>query len=481
MPFQSFLNRLRPAPKHRVAIIGLDCAAPELVFERLADELPNLTALRQRGLYGPLESVTPAITVPAWSCMMSGKDPGTLGVYGFRNRKDHTYTGLTVANADSIHEPRLWDILSLHDKRSVVLSVPQCYPPRPINGDMVGCFLTPDIDRDLTWPPDLKQELVKWVGEYMPDVKGFRTDDKAWLLEQIREMTRRRFEVARKLIERHSFDFFIMVEIGVDRIHHGFWKDMDATHRKHDPNSPFKDSIRQYYHLIDREIGTLLERFDKDTVIFVVSDHGAQKMEGGICFNEWLIREGYLVLIEPPDTSNGPVTFDKLKVDWDKTRAWGDGGYYGRLFINLRGREPQGIVAPEDYEALRDELTRKLEALGDEHGQPIGTRCFKPEAIYQQVNGIAPDLLVYFGNLAWRSIGTVGWNALHVFDNDTGPDDANHAQMGMLIYFDPRHDYGGQRLEGLHLQQIAPTVLNLLGLPMPGDMQKPAIREITHL
>ncbi|MEP6986053.1 MAG: alkaline phosphatase family protein, partial [Chloroflexota bacterium] len=118
--FQNLFKRNLPK-KRRVAIIGLDCAAPELVFERWADELPNLSKLRQHGLYGELESVTPAITVPAWSCMMSSKDPGSLGVYGFRNRKDHSYNGMVVANSDAIHEPRLWDILSKTDKQSIVL------------------------------------------------------------------------------------------------------------------------------------------------------------------------------------------------------------------------------------------------------------------------------------------------------------------------------------------------------------------------
>ena len=128
--FQNLFKRLRPQ-KRRVAIIGLDCAAPELIFERWANELPNLSALRKQGLYGNLESVIPAITVPAWSCMMSSKDPGTLGVYGFRNRTDHNYNGMTVANSDAIHEPRLWDILSKNDKQSIVLGVPGTYPPSP--------------------------------------------------------------------------------------------------------------------------------------------------------------------------------------------------------------------------------------------------------------------------------------------------------------------------------------------------------------
>ena len=478
--FKNLFKRTQPQ-KRRVAIIGLDCAAPELVFERWADELPNLSKLRQHGLYGELESVIPAITVPAWSCMVSSKDPGSLGVYGFRNRKDHSYNSMTVANSDAIHEPRLWDILSKTDKQSIVLGVPGTYPPSPINGSMVSCFLTPPTDVDYTYPASLKQDITNWVGEYMVDVKGFRTENKKWLLDQLHQMTVKRFEVARQLLTSRPWDFFMMVEIGVDRMHHAFWKDMDETHIHHDANTPFKDAIREYYHVIDREIGTLLPLLDEDTSVFVVSDHGAKKMDGGICINEWLIREGYLVLSEPPNISQGPVKFEDLKVDWSKTRAWGDGGYYGRLFINLKDREPQGIVEPENFNALRTELIQKLEMLGDENGQPIGTRCFTPEALYENSRGVPPDVLIYFGDLAWRSIGTVGWNSIHVFENDTGPDDANHAQQGMFIYNDPRHDFGGRRLMGLHLMQIAPTVLQLFGLPVPFDMQKPPIEAVTSV
>jgi predicted AlkP superfamily phosphohydrolase/phosphomutase len=454
----------------RVAVIGLDCADPALVFDRWAGELPNLDALRRRGAWGALESVTPAITVPAWSCMTSGKDPGTLGVYGFRNRRDHSYDGLTVANAEQMREPRLWDILSGHGKDVIVLGVPQTFPVRPVRGALVACFLTPSIDHQYTHPPGLKQEIANWVGEYMVDVKGFRTDDKVWLLDQIYRMTERRFEVARRLLDSRPWDFFMMVEIGVDRMHHGFWKDMDPEHRHHDPASPHRDAIRDYYRYVDREIGTLLERFDDDTAVLVVSDHGARRLDGGVCLNEWLVREGYLVL-SGQSTPGVPRRIEDIGVDWSRTRAWGDGGYYGRVFLNVRGREPNGIVEPANYESLRSELADRLAAIGDEHGRPTGTRCFRPQSIYQEVRGVAPDLLVYFGDLGWRSIGTVGWDRIHVFENDTGPDEANHAQYGVFLFHDPRRDLGGHHFQGLRLLQIAPTVLSLMGLPIPPDMQ----------
>lgn len=472
------MRLFRRPRRQRVAIIGLDCAAPELVFERFADHLPNITALRRQGVYGRLESVTPAITVPAWSCMMSGKDPGALGIYGFRNRKDYSYNGLSLVNSEAVREARLWDILSHYGRRSIVLGVPGTYPPSPINGDMVSCFLTPSSDEQHTYPADLRHEIRRWVGDYPFDVKNFRTHDKVWLLDQLRAMTRKHFEVARRLIMRHEFDLFAMVEIGLDRMHHGFWRYMDETHRFYEPDSSFQNAILDYYILLDSEVGSLLSLFDRNTHVLVVSDHGAKKMDGGICLNEWLIREGYLVLNQSPDMSKGPVRFESLNVNWQQTRAWGEGGYYGRLFLNVRGREPEGIVPPEDCASLLAEISAKLEALGDENGNRIGTRCFQPRDIYYQVNGIPPDLLIFFGDLSWRSIGTVGWDRIHVLENDTGPDDANHAQHGILIYSNPQHDLGGSELTNLHLLQIAPTVLRLLGIDVPADMQMPPINEV---
>jgi predicted AlkP superfamily phosphohydrolase/phosphomutase len=145
------------------------------------------------------------------------------------------------------------------------------------------------------------------------------------------------------------------------------------------------------------------------------------------------------------------------------------------VFLNVRGREPEGVIPPSEYEAVRDELAAKLAAIPNHRGEAIGTRVFKPQDIYQQVNGIAPDLIVYFGNLLWRSVGSLGHGSIHTFDNDTGPDDCNHAQNGLFIWYDPRRPGGGRRVEGAQLMDIAPTVLRALGLAAPAQMQGRAL------
>jgi len=148
-------------------------------------------------------------------------------------------------------------------------------------------------------------------------------------------------------------------------------------------------------------------------------------------------------------------------VDWRNTTAWGEGGYYSRIFLNVKDREPQGIIPAGDYEKVRDELISKLEALGDENGNPIGTRIFKPQDIYPVCKGIPPDLIVYFGDLSWRSVGSVGLKSIHSFENDTGPDDANHSQYGIFAMYNPGNKATGN-IKNAHITDCASTILNLM-------------------
>ncbi|MCD6289422.1 MAG: alkaline phosphatase family protein, partial [Anaerolineae bacterium] len=350
----------------RLFVIGLDCAEPSLVFERWRSELPNLSRLMAGGAYGRLRSCHPPITVPAWSSMLTSKDPGQLGFYGFRNRVDYGYGEMIVAGGDAVHHDRVWDILSRVGRRSIVIGVPQTYPVRPLNGIMVSGPLTPGVQVEYTYPAGLKREIQNLVGEYEFDVRDFRSHDKERLLRDIYRMTEKRFTLLKHLIRYEPWDFFMFVEIGVDRIHHAFWRFMDPEHPKFEPGNPFMSAVQNYYRYIDREIGHLLGLLDNDVAIIVVSDHGAQRMDGGFCVNEWLVQEGYLVLKRKPA---GIVMLEQCEVDWSRTRAWASGGYYGRIFLNVKDREPQGIIPMSRYEEERNILKEKLEATADHLGR----------------------------------------------------------------------------------------------------------------
>jgi predicted AlkP superfamily phosphohydrolase/phosphomutase len=449
-------------------VIGIDCGEPSLVFERWRHCLPNLSRLMEGGTYGELTSTIPAITVPAWASMLSSKDPGQLGFYGFRNRADYSYERMSIATARSIKVPRAWNLISAAGKTVVVAGVPQTYPVEPVNGALISSFLTPSTQSQYTHPPELKSEIAGLLdGDYMFDVAQFRTENKDNLLEQIYQMAGRQHTVVKHLMTSVPWDFFMHVDMGVDRMHHGFWKYFDATHPKHEPGNPYEHAIRDYYIHLDAQIGERLALLDDDTAVLVVSDHGAKPMVGGICFNEWLVQEGYLVLEHQPP---GIVPLEKCEIDWSRTRAWGSGGYYARLFLNVKGREPEGIIEPEDYERVRDELAERIAAITDTEGNGIGSVAYKPQELYREVNNIAPDLIVYFGNLSWRSLGSLGTGTVHTFENDTGPDDANHAQEGLYIYYHP-HRAGQGAGPRRHLMDVAPTVLDLVGVDVPGDMR----------
>src|SRR5579863_2816969 len=450
----------------KICILGLDCAAPEVVF---GDErLVNLRRLMDMGVYGRLESVIPPITVPAWMCMCTSQDPGSLGVYGFRNRVDHSYEKLGFANSASIKALAMWDQLAREGKRSIIVGVPPNYPPRKINGISVGCFLTPDtVKNDFTHPASFKAKINELVGEYPVDVKNFRTDRKDWLRDEIFAMSQKQWKVVKWLLAEQEWDYFHYVDIGLDRVHHGFWNHFDKNHVLYEPGNPYENVIPDYYLWLDEQIGSVMEMLDSETILLLVSDHGAQRLDGGIVVNQWLIDEGLLVLDEYPKEI---TPFDKLKVNWAKTRVWSEGGYYARVFFNVQGREPQGVIPAAEYEAFQSEMQTKFEALTDDKGQPLNSLVFKPREIYRSVRNVAPDLIVHFGGLYWRSIGSVGHGRVHVQENDTGPDACNHAQFGTFILAAPNCPLQGE-FQGARLLDIAPTLLDLAGYEIPSSMQ----------
>jgi predicted AlkP superfamily phosphohydrolase/phosphomutase len=464
----------RPAARRqRLLVIGLDCATPELVFDAWRDGLPNLRRLMDAGAWGRMNSTIPAITVPAWASMTSGRDPGELGIYGFRNRADHSYDRMAIANATAIDVDRIWDLLSATGHRVGVLGVPPAFPVRPVNGAMVGCFLTPSAKSAYTFPPELKDEIHGWLGEeFLVDVPNFRSEDKDRILRDIYRLADHHFDVAERLLAREPYDFFMMVEMGVDRIHHAFWRYMAADHPKYEPDHRFEHAIRDYYAHVDGRVGRLLERVDDDTAVIVVSDHGARTMAGGVCINEWLIENGYLALKERPTTV---TALEECEIDWSRTKAWSSGGYYARLFLNVQGREPEGIIPPDEVEAVRTELIERLASIPDPDGSPIGTVAYRPEDLYRDVRNVAPDLIIYFGHLRWRSVGSVGFDSIWTFENDTGPDEANHAQEGIFIFHDPRRPLGGRDLGTVEIYDIAPTMLALFGQPVPEGLRGRAI------
>lgn len=444
--------------KGKLLVIGLDSAPPKLFFNELKHRVPNISRLMAEGVYGQMMSCDPPITIPAWMVMMTGKDPGKLGIYGFRHRKGPSYTQGWIANSDSVHEPKIWDVLGKHGKQVCLVGVPPGFPPTPVEGNQVSCFITPGPEKDFTYPAALKAEIQSLVGNYLFDVV-FRTSDRDTLLKELYEMTDKRFRVIKHMMKTKPWDMFMFVEIGVDRLHHAFWKFYDKEHPRYEAGNKYENVIPEYYEYIDQKIGELLSMIDDDTSVLVVSDHGTKGMRGAFCINQWLIQEGYLHLKETPKSI---TEFDKAAVDWSKTKAWGWGGYYSRIFLNVEGREASGTVKQSEYDQLRQELRSKLEKITDPSGRTMATRVYKPEELYGKFVGDAPDLMVYFDDLFWRSAGTLGHDSLYLSENDTGPDDSVHAEEGIFVLRTPDKQ-GGKNIGKISIYEIAPTLLALMG------------------
>jgi predicted AlkP superfamily phosphohydrolase/phosphomutase len=447
------------ASRARVFVLGLDGAAPGLAFERFRDELPVLAGLRAQGTWGPLHSVHPPITIPAWTCFTTGRDPGQLGLYGFHSRPDRSYAAPRLNDATALRCPEIWDLLGEAGLDSIVVGHPQGYPVRSIRGHRVAGMLAPRGARRTTWPESLAAEISEWVGEYRFDAEAHRSGDRERLRAQVWEMTRRRFQVVRRLARTRPWSFFFAHEIGLDRLQHAFWDELEGDGR----------TLLDYYRLLDAEIGELLESLPPETAFWIASDHGARPLEGSFCINEWLLAEGYLALRTAPPRGVA-LPLERLDVDWPRTRAWSDGGYCGRVYLNVAAREPEGALAAADAARTRDEIRAKLEALRGPDGRPLGTAVFLPAEVYVRSEGVPPDLLVYPGDLRLRCAGTVGHGRLFLSADDRGVDAANHAWQGLFVRRDPERLARG-RVEGAMLLDVAPTLLERLGLPVPGPMR----------
>ena len=441
----------------RVLVVGLDCVPPRLAFERYRGVMPNLSRLMDAGAFGPLQTTVPPITVPAWASMLSGYDPGELGLYGFRNRVPGSYQ-LELAHSGQLARPMLWERLA-PEQRVCCLFVPPSFPPRAVPGELVSCFLTPDSDCVHTYPATLATELSQRFGAYIPDVEAHRSGDRARLLTQLYAATEQHFAIACHLQRTRRPDLTVMVEIGPDRFHHAFWADIDPAHPRFDPAGPYRAAGAQYYGFLDRQLGCLLDAAGPDVNVLVISDHGARPLHGCVHINEWLIQHGYLVLARYPETL---TPWSELEVDWSRTRAFGEGGYYSRVILNVAGREPQGIVPAHEAPALCDTIARALASARGPQGQTLQQRVLTPQQCYRAHNGLPPDLMVFWDDLNYRSSAAVGGATLYSPTNDTGPDSCNHDWQGIFVLAGPDVTARGA-LSGVHHEDVAVTVLGLLG------------------
>ena len=225
--------------------------------------------------------------------------------------------------------------------------------------------------------------------------------------------------------------------------------------------------MRKFYIYLDEKVKEILDLLDDNTTVMIVSDHGAKAMRGLICVNMALEKLGYLKFKKEHEPRTSIVS---AEIDWDNTYAWGWGGYYARIFLNVEGREKHGIIKKEDYEDMREKISKGLKSIKDDKGNQMDTKVYRPEDLYEKIRGDPPDLMVYFDDLNWRSAGTIGYKSMYLKENDTGPDNAVHDYYGIFIIFDPKKQIG-RDLGTKNILDIAPTSLKILGIEIPEDME----------
>jgi len=447
----------------KIFILGLDGAPPKYILKEWKDKLPTISKLMDTGTYAVMNSTIPPSTIIAWSSFLSGKDASDLCIYDYMQR---THDSVRITNSNDVKCERLWDILGKSNKKGIFLNVPLTYPVMPINGIMVSDFLTPSFNNESVYPLEFKDEIKEVLGEdYMFDVSvglaSYKNIKESELIESTYKMTRQTIQLIHHVIDNKEWDVLMVVMIGTDRMQHRLWSFLDPTHRSHKPNSEFKDSILNYYIFIDSELAKIISKLDDDTVIIVASDHGFDKMDGRINLNDFLIKNGYLVLKEMP---NKPTKLDVKNIDWTKTKAYTIGAYFGRISFNKKKPSGEGIVSEEECKILQDELIKLLSEIKDDKGRDMDTKFFKTQEIYAgKYADKAPDLYIYFDNLRWGVNNDVGNEGLYSWSTVMGGDDAGHAPQGVFIINGKDIPKSGL-IKDINITDVTPTLLPILGI-----------------
>jgi len=514
-------------------IIGLDSATFDLIEPWAAQGyLPQLARLMAEGAHGPLASTLQPTTAPAWTTFMTGVNQGQHGLYDFVRRRAGSYN-VEVTNSTHVKAPTFFEIASQYGQRVISVNMPYTFPPRAVNGVMVGGPFAPAFTREVVYPPELFETIKALAPDYfiLTEYNPRATDPRAAYAQALLHEVELRENVAAHLMQTQLWDVCAVVTMATDEVQHTFWQCLTVA--DDDPLAPYRDVIREVYQRIDRMIGHLIELAANDgtgrpTTVMILSDHGAGDLRWMINLNQWLAEAGYLKFQtektgalknararsmqrlmhaykrmlpsswrEAIRVRLGAQRFHRLKgefesalvtavVDWTQTRAYSLGAG-GNIFVNLAGREPQGVIQPgAEYEQVRTELIAQLQQLSDpETGAPIVACVHRREEIYHgEELEYAPDLIVRWRDHACWGRGLYGnqtpvFEAQRQFDFSDQPLSGTHRPEGILILWGAAIR-SGERITGARLLDLAPTILKLLNLPVPEIMDGRALAVVAN-
>lgn len=522
-PDKSMEKSSRPNPSQKVMVIGLDGGTFDLIDLYLSEgRLPNIRTIIDQGVRATLLSTIPPSSAVAWPSFLTGKNPGKHGIYHFLNFQEETYAQKLI-NSTDIMAPCLWDLLGEQGRNSIVVNVPITYPPKKINGLLISGMLTPSTDKVFTHPPSLHAEIVAQIGAW-PIEKNLSTIEKAGktyeALERLFRATERQSEVLLYLMQKYPWNFLMTVFRGTDLIQHRLWETLstDSTGDISEEGKRLKGIIPLFYEKIDTIIGELIRTVPEDVTVMIMSDHGFGPVKGVFAINRWLVEEGLLQvkrgaswqrlrakfgrltmkqILEKLGLDNAAV-MSKLSpkalksrwpvlrsldqeawnvIRWSRTKVYGPLGGNPMLFLrlNLKGREPNGLVMPgEEEEALKAFLKEKLLSLRHPvSGDRMVEKVYEAKEIYSgPYVKLAPDLVGEFKNGEYISTGSL---ASQEWLGESR--NAQHRKEGILLMKGAgisRHS----EFPPCDIMDLAPTVLHILGLPVPRDMDGRILKEI---
>lgn len=481
--------------KKRAVLIGLDGATFDVIDPLVAQgRLPHLARLMREGTRAPLDSSVFPNSFPGWTCAATGVNEGKHGIFTPLVRGEDNFR-LHALSARDVRAKPLWELLSERGLTVGVLNDPVTYPPAEVNGFLVSGMLCPSQREEYTWPRALKRELESLPGGYTVDVNLANKSRQQVFSEFLRSIDQR-VAAIKCLWNRYDWDLLWIVFTESDRVQHRFWA-ADDTGDRTSPSA----TVLEIYERLDAAVGELLGLADGDENVFVVSDHGFGPWLSYYDVRGWLIERGYQVMTggkariksaldavglgKPAraiyhaieklthEDAHGPARLEQQArsiedlyagIDWSQTRAYfaADSG----IRLNLKGREPHGIVEPgEEEEKLKAELKRDLASLTYPNGAPVFSRLLLREEAYSgPFVERAADIVLPIDARAYAPTGTE--STLIITDNhNTG----EHTTTGIFIACGPDIEPGAA-VGYAALKDVAPTLLYALDQALTEEM-----------